>query len=71
MQLYAAEQEVEKKYKTLTDEFLQAQVKANVWDATLFSIIAGITSIATALIIWTGSHLVISTAVSLGVVIAF
>ena len=71
VQLFAAESEVEDKYKSLTDEFLHAQVKANVWDATLFSVVAGITTIAMALIIWTGSNLVLSSAVSLGVVIAF
>ena len=71
VQLYAAEHEVEKKYKGLTDEFLHAQVKANGWDASLFSVIAGITSIAMALIIWAGSQLVITATVSLGVVIAF
>ncbi|BCE00715.1 ABC transporter ATP-binding protein [Marinicellulosiphila megalodicopiae] len=71
VQLYAAEKEVEDKYKHLTDEFLHAQVKANGWDAALFSVVAGITTIAMALIIWTGSNLVLSSAVSLGVVIAF
>ncbi|MFC3701689.1 ABC transporter ATP-binding protein [Reinekea marina] len=71
VQLYAAEQEVENKYTQLTDEFLHAQVKANGWDAALFSIIAGITTIAMALIIWSGSNLVLSSAVGIGVVIAF
>lgn len=71
VQLYAAEEEVERKYKSLTDEFLHAQVKANGWDGALFSVIAGITTIAMALIIWTGSNLIVAGAVSLGVVIAF
>lgn len=71
VQLYAAEHEVEEKYTQLTEEFLHAQVKANGWDAALYSVIAGITTIAMALIIWSGSNLVLSSAVSLGVVIAF
>lgn len=71
VQLYGAEEEVEAKYHRYTDDFLRAQLKTNKYDATLFSIITGITSITIGLIIWYGSGKVLAGAVSLGVLIAF
>jgi ATP-binding cassette subfamily B multidrug efflux pump len=50
---------------------LQAQIKTNKYDAILFSIITGITSITVGLIIWYGSGKVLAATVSLGVLIAF
>ena len=71
VQLYGAEQEVESKYHGYTEDFLRAQLKTNKYDATLFSIITGITTITIGLIIWFGSGKVLAGAVSLGVLIAF
>ncbi|MDB1125273.1 ABC transporter ATP-binding protein [Vibrio algarum] len=71
VQLYRAEEEVERKYKGFTDEFLKAQMKANKYDAILFAFISGVTSITIALMIWYGSGLVIQDALTLGVLIAF
>ncbi len=71
VQLYGAEQEVESKYHGFTEDFLRAQLKTNKYDATLFSIITGITTITIGLIIWFGSGKVLTGAVSLGVLIAF
>ena len=71
VQLYGAEEEVESKYHGYTEEFLRAQLKTNKYDASLFSIITGITSITIGLIIWFGSGKVIAGVVSLGVLIAF
>jgi ATP-binding cassette subfamily B protein len=71
VQLYGAEQEVESKYHGYTENFLRAQLKTNKYDATLFSIITGITTITIGLIIWFGSGKVLAGAVSLGVLIAF
>ncbi|MFQ3219027.1 MAG: ATP-binding cassette subfamily B multidrug efflux pump [Paraglaciecola sp.] len=71
VQLYGAEKEVEAKYHGYTDNFLRAQLKTNKYDATLFSIITGITSITIGLIIWYGSGKVLAGVVSLGVLIAF
>ena len=45
VQLYGAEQEVEIQDRQHTTDFMRAQVKTNIYDATLFSIITGITSI--------------------------
>ena len=71
VQLYGAETEVEAKYHKYTEDFLRAQLKTNKYDASLFSIITGITSITIGLIIWYGSGKVLAGVVSLGVLIAF
>jgi ATP-binding cassette subfamily B multidrug efflux pump len=71
VQLYGAEQEVEAQYKTHTQDFMRAQLKTNKYDATLFSLITGITTITIGLIIWYGAGKVITGAVTLGVLIAF
>jgi len=71
VQLYGAEAEVEAKYQSYTQDFLRAQLKTNKYDASLFSLITGITSITIGLIIWYGSGKVLAGFVSLGVLIAF
>ena len=71
VQLYGAEQEVEDQYRAHTSAFLKAQLKTNKYDAALFSIITGITSITIGLIIWYGAESIQKGAVSLGVLIAF
>jgi len=71
IQLYRAEEQVESKYKAFTDEFLNAQMKANKYDAILFAFISGVTSITIALMIWYGSGQVIMQTLTLGVLIAF
>lgn len=71
VQLYRAEEQVERKYKGFTDEFLIAQMKANKYDAILFAFISGVTSITIALMIWYGSGQVILQTLTLGVLIAF
>ncbi|EPJ47553.1 MAG: ABC transporter ATP-binding and permease [Osedax symbiont Rs1] len=71
VQLYGAEAEVEAKYHNYTEDFLRAQLKTNKYDASLFAVITGITSITIGLIIWYGSGKVLAGFVSLGVLIAF
>jgi len=71
VQLYGAEQEVEDQYRQHTSAFMRAQIKTNIYDATLFSVITGITSITIGLIIWFGAEKILQGALSLGVLIAF
>lgn len=71
VQLYRAEEAVEKRFKGYTDEFLKAQKKINKYDAILFSVISGVTSITIALMIWFGSEQVLQGSLTLGVLIAF
>lgn len=71
VQLYGAEQEVETQYKGHTSDFMRAQLKTNKYDAALYSIITGITSITIGLIIWYGADKIMQATLSLGVLIAF
>lgn len=71
VQLYRAEEEVERTYKSFTTEFLIAQKEANKYDAVLFAFISGVTSITIALMIWYGSGQVLQHTLTLGVLIAF
>ncbi len=71
VQLYGAEQEVESQYKEHTTDFMRAQLKTNKYDATLFSLITGITTVTIGLIIWFGAGQVMQGALTLGVLIAF
>ncbi|MEZ9057599.1 ABC transporter ATP-binding protein [Vibrio pelagius] len=71
VQLYRAEEAVEKRFQGYTDEFLRAQKKINKYDAILFSVISGVTSITIALMIWFGSEQVLQGSLTLGVLIAF
>jgi ATP-binding cassette subfamily B multidrug efflux pump len=71
VQLFGAEQEVENQYRKHTADFMQAQIKTNKYDATLFSVITGITSITIGLVIWYGAERIHQGAVSLGILIAF
>ncbi|MGF1761720.1 ABC transporter ATP-binding protein/permease [Photobacterium sagamiensis] len=71
VQLYGAEPEVEAKYRAYTSEFMRAQLKTNKYDATLFSVITGVTSVTIGLIIWYGAGEVLQGALTLGVLIAF
>jgi len=54
-----------------TQHFLHAQSRSNFYDATLFSVIEGITSIAMALMIWYGAHEILDGTVTVGTLIGF
>jgi ATP-binding cassette, subfamily B, multidrug efflux pump len=71
VQLFGAEREVEMQYRKNTSSFMHAQLKANKYDATLYSLITGITSITIGLIIWYGADKILQSTLSLGVLIAF
>ncbi len=71
VQLYATESKVQKQYEEKTQHFLHAQSHSNFYDATLFSVIEGITSIAMALMIWYGAHEILDGTVTVGTLIGF
>jgi ATP-binding cassette, subfamily B, multidrug efflux pump len=71
VQLFSAELEVETQYRKNTLSHMHAQLKANKYDAALYSLITGITSITIALIIWFGADKILQLTLSLGVLIAF
>jgi len=71
VQLYSAEEQVEKKYSEYTDGFFRAQSRSNFYDSALFAIIEGITTIAMASIIWFGAKEVLAATITYGVLIGF
>jgi len=71
VQLYSAEEKVKQKYAGYTGGFFHAQSKSNLFDATLFAIIEGITTIAMALIIWFGAKEILAATITYGVLIGF
>jgi len=71
IQLYAAEGEAFDKFDKLNKDFCDAQNHSNVYDSALYSIVEGITSVATALVIWYGAVQIWDQAFTLGVLIVF
>ncbi|WP_297097495.1 ABC transporter ATP-binding protein [uncultured Draconibacterium sp.] len=71
VQLFAAEEKVLNKYDDLNKQFCDAQNKSNVYDSFLYSIVEGITSVATALVIWYGAVQIWDYGYTLGILIVF
>ena len=71
IQLYAAEAKVRKQFEAKTRHFFKAQTHSNFYDAALFSVIEGITSIALALMLWYGAQQILTGLVSIGVLVGF
>ena len=71
IQLYASEVKVQKFFEEKTKHFFKAQSHSNFYDAALFSVIEGITSIALGLMIWYGSQQILAGIVSIGVLVGF
>lgn len=71
IQLYAAQEETLEKYDRLNKAYCDAQNRSNVYDSSLFSIVEGITSFATALVIWYGAIQIWDLGFTIGVLIVF
>lgn len=71
IQLYAAQKEAYRKYDQLNKDFCDAQNHSNIYDSTLYSIIDGITTVATALVLAFGAHLIWEDTLSIGVLVVF
>jgi len=71
IQLFSAEEKVLKKYDDLNKQFSDAQNKSNIYDSFLYSIVEGITALATALVIWYGAIQIWDYGYTLGVLIVF
>ncbi|MEH6634461.1 MAG: ABC transporter ATP-binding protein [Halioglobus sp.] len=71
VQLYNAEEDVQRRYGTYTEGFCHAQSRSNLYDSALYSIIEGITTISMGLIIWYGSKEILAATISLGVLVGF
>ncbi len=71
VQLYSAEDKVFEKFDELNKEYTDAQNSSNIYDSFLYSIVEGITSVATALIIWYGAIQIWDYGYTMGVLIVF
>jgi len=71
IQLFVAEISVHRQFKDKNRQFLKSQTKANFYDAALFSIIEGVTSVAMALIIWYGTGQILAGLITIGILIGF
>ncbi len=71
VQLYRAEEEVQRKYQQYTRSFHHAQTKSNLYDSALYSIIEGVTTVSLGLIIWYGSGEILTATISVGVLVGF
>ena len=71
IQLYAAEDEAYKKYNDLNQKYCDAQNYSNIYDSSLYSIIEGLTSIATALVIGYGAIQIWDFGFTMGILIVF
>jgi ATP-binding cassette subfamily B protein len=71
IQLYNAEDEAWDKYNRLNKEYCNAQNRSNVYDSALYSIVEGITSIATALVLWYGAIQIWDYGYTMGVLVVF
>ncbi len=71
IQLYAAEEETFARYDKLNRLYCKSQNRSNVYDAALYSVVEGITTIATALVIWYGAIQIWNFDYTIGVLIVF
>jgi ATP-binding cassette subfamily B multidrug efflux pump len=71
VQLYRAEEEVQRKYQQYTRSFHHAQTKSNLYDSALYSLIEGVTTVSLGLIIWYGSGEILTATISVGVLVGF
>lgn len=71
IQLFSAEEKVLTKYDTLNKVYSDAQNNSNIYDSFLYSIVEGITSVATALVIWYGAVQIWDYGYTIGVLIVF
>ena len=71
VQLYAAEQRVLSLFKEKNRRFYQAQNASNYYDALLYSLVEGLTSITLAFVLWIAAGQLLTGLLTLGVLVAF
>jgi len=71
IQLFNREQKSFEEFEAINRDHRDAQYRQIRWDAMLYAIVEGISSIATALIIWYGAGQALDRVVTLGVLVAF
>jgi ATP-binding cassette subfamily B multidrug efflux pump len=71
IQLYNAEDEAWNKYNNLNKTYCDAQNRSNIYDSSLYSIVEGITSVATALVLFYGAIQIWDYGYTMGVLVVF
>lgn len=71
VQLYNAEEDVQRRYAGYTEGFYHAQSRSNLYDSALYSIIEGITTVSMGLVIWYGAKEILAATLTLGVLVGF
>jgi len=71
LQLFAAERQAIDAFKAKNRKFLQAQNSSNYYDALMFSLVEGVTTLALALLLWYSAGELLAGVLTLGVLVAF
>ena len=71
IQLYGAEQLAIRRYITKNERFFRAQNASNFYDALLFALVEGVTTLALALVLWYSAGELLAGFLTLGVLVAF
>lgn len=71
VQLYSDEVRSDEAFGQRVDRYRDATVRSNVWDALIYAIMDGLSSIAIGLILWVGSGALFGDPISAGVLVAF
>ena len=71
IQLYGAEQLALRRFVARNERFFKAQNTSNVYDALLFSLVEGVTTLALALVLWYAGGQLLTGLLTLGVLVAF
>lgn len=71
VQLYGAEKLVIERYKKKNYAYYQAQNMSNFYDAALFSLVEGLTTLSLALLLWYAAGELLAGLLTLGVLVAF
>jgi ATP-binding cassette, subfamily B, multidrug efflux pump len=71
IQLFAREAASQQRFDQMNEEFREANHYANIYEASLFSIIEAISSIAIAVILWYGGYGIVAGTLAFGTLVAF
>jgi ATP-binding cassette, subfamily B, multidrug efflux pump len=71
IQLFGAERQALERFKGKNYRFYKAQNRSNFYDALLFALVEGVTTLALALVLWYAAGSLLAGALTLGVLVAF
>ncbi len=71
VQLYSDEARSNAEFTSRVDRYRDATVRSNIWDALIYAIMDGLTSVSVGLILWAGTGAVLAEPMNPGVLVAF